>query len=229
MGTSTTMVPVDAIRTDGGTQLRAGGTDERLAAEYAAAMLDGAEFPPVVVFFDGVHYWLADGHHTLRAAQRVGLTEIAARVREGTKRDAILFAAGANEAHGKRRTMRDVERAIVAVLLDADWWGRPDSWVAKVCRSRENRVLDIRKHLLGRGLVPWAEPVSPQPAATTNAPEPPTPVAERLKPHPQRAKRDEFAEEMDEIARDLIAKGGESRRQGIRLQEIRSWLLTLSL
>ena len=38
--------------------------------------------------------------------------EIAADVRQGTRRDALLFAAGANSSHGLSRTTADKRRAI---------------------------------------------------------------------------------------------------------------------
>src|SRR3982750_4393302 len=66
------MLELKKIRTDGGTQLRA-KLSEKVIEEYAAAMREGhrAEFPPLMVFFDGTDYWLADGHHRYHAAQRV--------------------------------------------------------------------------------------------------------------------------------------------------------------
>ena len=33
-------------------------------------MVEGAEFPPLIVFFDGATYWLADGFHRYYGAQR---------------------------------------------------------------------------------------------------------------------------------------------------------------
>jgi hypothetical protein len=70
------------------------------------------------VFFDEVEYWLADGFHRIIAAAAIDRTEIAADVREGTRRDAILFAVGCNAAHGLKRTNRDKRNAINKMLTD---------------------------------------------------------------------------------------------------------------
>jgi ParB-like chromosome segregation protein Spo0J len=100
------------IRLDGGTQIRA-ETDITQAQGYAEDMAAGAVFPPIVVFFDGAEFWLADGFHRLIAAEELGLVEISADVREGDRRDAILFAVGANAAHGLKRTNRDKCHAVM--------------------------------------------------------------------------------------------------------------------
>ena len=60
---------IDQIRTDGGTQPRAELLIETIE-DYAEQMQRNAEFPPVVVFFDGKEYWLADGFHRLAAAKQ---------------------------------------------------------------------------------------------------------------------------------------------------------------
>ena len=36
-------------------------------------MEEGAIFPPVTVFFDGEHFWLADGFHRVQAAETIKL------------------------------------------------------------------------------------------------------------------------------------------------------------
>lgn len=72
-----TLLPIADIRTDGGTQSRV-QLDWIAVSEYAAAMKDGAQFPPIVVFHDGSDYWLADGFHRLDAANKAGLDTIAA-------------------------------------------------------------------------------------------------------------------------------------------------------
>ena len=89
-----------------------------VVADYAAEMLAGAEFPPVVVFRDahGVER-LADGAHRLAASMRAERAEIQADVREGGLYDAIRHAVTANTAHGMRRTNSD-KRMCVALALE---------------------------------------------------------------------------------------------------------------
>jgi hypothetical protein len=90
-------------------------------------MAAGAVFPPIVVFFDGAEYWLADGFHWIIAAEELGLAEIDTDVREGTQRDAILYAVGANAAHGLKRTNRDKRNAVTILLKDPEWAQRQQS------------------------------------------------------------------------------------------------------
>lgn len=124
------MLPIDSIRIDGGTQSRAALNDEAVA-DYAAIIRDGADFPPVVVFHDGKHYWLADGFHRWHAYRTAGATEIGADVREGTKRDAVLFSVGANIDHGLRRTNADKRSAVLVLLNDEEWSKKPETWIAE--------------------------------------------------------------------------------------------------
>lgn len=108
----TQKIPLESIRIDGGTQIRVKiNTD--VVAEYAE-LID--KLPPVTVFFDGSHYWLADGFHRYHAAGKAGATMIEADVRKGTVEDARWFAAGANQQHGLRRTNKDKLRAIMEAL-----------------------------------------------------------------------------------------------------------------
>ena len=95
-----TELEVKLIKLDGGTQARA-GTDRDTVAEYAEALREGDgtwPFPPVTVYHDGDAYWLADGFHRITAARQHGRFVCEADIRQGTQRDAILHAAGANAA-----------------------------------------------------------------------------------------------------------------------------------
>jgi hypothetical protein len=107
-------------------------TDLNLAGEYAEAMLLGAAFPPVVVFGEAAgEYWLADGYHRWHAAEIAGLQTIAADVRPGGRREAILHSVGANAEHGWRRTADDKRRAVGTLLNDPEWAEWSDREIAR--------------------------------------------------------------------------------------------------
>ena len=54
------------------------------------------------------------------AAGSLGLTEIEAEIRDGTRRDAILYAVGANSDHGMKRSNRDKRNAVMTLLKDPE-------------------------------------------------------------------------------------------------------------
>ena len=39
--------------------------------DYAEEMIDGAVFPPVIIFHDGANLWLGDGYHRIEAAKKI--------------------------------------------------------------------------------------------------------------------------------------------------------------
>ncbi len=110
---------LDRIRIDGGTQPRL-AIDEQVVAEYAELYRTGVSLPPVTVFYDGATYWLADGFHRYWANQKVGIGIVAAEVRPGTQRDAVLYSVGANATHGLRRTNADRRKAVLTLLEDEE-------------------------------------------------------------------------------------------------------------
>jgi len=61
---------------------------------YAAAMEEGAAFPPLVLFSDGAALFVADGFHRIRAARQIGRTELLADIRSGSADDALWYALG---------------------------------------------------------------------------------------------------------------------------------------
>jgi hypothetical protein len=139
-------LPVSDIRLDGGTQPRA-RLNEKVIAEYAEDMREGAEFPPVDVFYDGEVYWLADGYHRVSAAIEAGLPEVAATVHQGTLRDAVLFSVGVNAEHGVRRTNEDKRRAVMRLLSDPEWEQWSDREIAQRCRVSYELVRTLRGSL----------------------------------------------------------------------------------
>jgi hypothetical protein len=90
-------------------------------ADYRELFNNKFEFPPIVVFFDGSKYWLADGFHRVIAANELKRLRISAKVQKGSQRDAILYACGANSQHGLRRTNADKRRAVETLLADEEW------------------------------------------------------------------------------------------------------------
>lgn len=103
---------------------RAAGIKKATVAEYAESMGVGASFPAVVVFGPDSKgsFWLADGFHRCAAAERAGLLEVAADIRQGGRKDALLFAASANAGHGLRRTNADKRKAVSLVLAACPRW-----------------------------------------------------------------------------------------------------------
>lgn len=138
-----TSVQISEIRTDGDTQNRC-ELDRDLVREYSRAMHDGAKFPPMLVFFDGTNYWLADGFHRHAACVDVGLAFVDAEVREGSLREAQLYSFSANASQGKRRTNADKRKAVMAMLADAEWCQWSNREIAKACQVPPNMVDQIR-------------------------------------------------------------------------------------
>ncbi len=139
------VLPIVAIRRDGGTQPRE-GINESTVKEYAEDMQDGTSFPAVTVFYDGSDYWLADGYHRLAAAERNGQLDYPCDVRQGTQREAILHSVGANADHGLRRSNADKRRAVMRLLTDPEWnqTFASDNSVAKQCRVSHTFVTKVR-------------------------------------------------------------------------------------
>ena len=134
-----TTLALKKIKLDGGTQSRT-KINEQVVEEYADAMLHGAKFPAVDVFYDGNDYWLADGFHRVRGAQKGLLTKIEAKIHQGTQRDAVLFSVGANDSHGLRRSNEDKRLAVLRLLADEEWGRKPETWIAKTCKVSRSLV-----------------------------------------------------------------------------------------
>lgn len=144
-----TRLRIDQIRLDGGTQMRVGPRNPEALNDYKAAIQDGLQLPPVVVFHDGRDYWLADGFHRWSAHKELDLRDIDADVREGSKRDAILFSVGANASHGLRRTNQDKRRAVETLLKDEEWGGWSDREIARKAHVDHKFVGKLRADLTG--------------------------------------------------------------------------------
>ena len=119
--------------------------------DYAEQMQAGAVFPPVTVLYDGDTYWLADGFHRCHAARQAGLDSIAAEIRQGTRRDAVLHSVGANATHGLQRTNSDKRRCCLTLLSDPEWARWSNREIARQCFVSYQFVNDLRAELSDNG------------------------------------------------------------------------------
>ncbi len=148
--TESTMLSLDQIKQDSALQVRVKLNDETIS-EYAREMQDGAEFPPVDVFYDGSSYLLANGFHRYSAARSIGRNEISVRVHQGNRRDAVLFAIGVDTNVGLRRSNEDKNKVVELLLNDDEWKTWSDGKLAKLAGVSDRFVSKLRKELTPNG------------------------------------------------------------------------------
>jgi hypothetical protein len=113
-------VAIDNIKIEKNLQSRV-TMNKEYVREFSEAILRGDVFPPVDVFWDGREYWLADGFHRAEAHRKAGIIDIRCNVHYGTRRDALIYSAGANHAFTIPRTTEDKKRATFMLLSDEEW------------------------------------------------------------------------------------------------------------
>jgi hypothetical protein len=138
------MLDLAKIRLDGGTQTRV-SVNEEVIASYADAMEEGEKFPPVVVYFDGTIYWLADGFHRVLAATRVGRLNIEATIHKGSRQDALKYALRANKCNGLHRSSEDKRNCVTMALEEWPDWS--DRKIAEACGVGNQLVGVVRSEL----------------------------------------------------------------------------------
>ncbi len=111
------------IRIEADIQSRAGMSPPYIH-EFSDAILRGATFPPIDVFWDGNTYWLADGFHRIEAHRKAGVLDIRCTIHYGTRSDAIIHSAGANQKFSIPRSGADKRRAVFMLCADPDWFNR---------------------------------------------------------------------------------------------------------
>jgi hypothetical protein len=140
---------LDQINRSGGTQIRA-AYDRATIDRYKDLHEAFVELPPVIVFFDGTDYWLADGFHRVQARAETAeipakeVIRIKSEVRTGTQRDAIKYALSANVTHGLPRNNDDLRRAIVRCLDDAEWSKLSNIKIAAMCGCSESMIRKVK-------------------------------------------------------------------------------------
>ena len=135
---------LDKITIDGGTQPRV-EIDQALVNEYFIEFTENmAKFPPLIVYSDGVHYWLVDGFHRYHAYMRANVVDVECVVHTGTRRDAVKHSLGVNHDHGQRRTNDDKRKAVFIMLDDLEWQSASDRTIAETCRVSPGLVATCR-------------------------------------------------------------------------------------
>lgn len=144
----TVTVNLSDISTDKVTQMRA-NINRNAVLDYAELEEQGSEPPPIVLFgrFGVPKYHVGDGWHRILAKRKLGKTAIQAEVRDGSRRDAILYAAQANLRHGVRPTLDDRRKAVITLLKDAEWRKWTDTTIAKQCGVSDRTVAKYREWL----------------------------------------------------------------------------------
>lgn len=144
---TTKKLQISIIRIDGGTQMRE-TISSATVEEYAERIKAGDEFPHPVVFVDEEDaHWLGGGFHRIAAYRKAGETAVTCDVRKGTVRDARLFAAGDNAAHGLPRTNADKRLQVAALLSDPEWGKWSDREIAKRCCVGHQLVATVRSSM----------------------------------------------------------------------------------
>jgi len=136
------------VKLDSGLQARA-ALSETVVQEYTEVVREGGKMPPVTVFHDGTEYHLADGWHRYFAHKGAGFAEIDADIKEGTRRDAILYSVSANDKHGLRRSNADKRKAVLVLLEDFEWSEWNDVKIATQCGVSSMFVGKLRKEING--------------------------------------------------------------------------------
>lgn len=157
MAIEPTEVSLEAINIQGGTQARVRTNDDAIES-YADEMNQGAEFPPITVYFDGTTHWLADGFHRYLAAKRLGRTTIRAEVSAGGRTDALRHALGANSTNGVYRT-NDDKRNAVEIALE-EWPDFANPVIAEICKVSAELVRRRRTELTQAGRLQQPERVT---------------------------------------------------------------------
>lgn len=121
--------------------------DQEVINDYSEALREGAKFPAITVFRVGSRHIIVDGWHRYFAHKKAGLALIDVDVIDGSMRDATLYAIGANDAHGLRRSNKDKRKAVMMLLDDFEWAEWSDRKIAQVAKVSSMTVGTIRKSL----------------------------------------------------------------------------------
>lgn len=146
-----TTLAIETIRTDCGTQTRANGLNWDVVRNYTEDYQNDAQIPPITAFKTEVGIVVTDGFHRLEAQKQTGFKEVEVDLHEGSLRDAILYAAGANSKHGLQRTNADKRHSVLMLLRDTEWSKWSDREIARRCGVSDRFVNNLRHEVTANG------------------------------------------------------------------------------
>jgi len=179
---------------DAGTQAR-DLISENTVSDYTEALLEGAVFPPIEVFDDGLKKYLVDGFHRYFMYQRAKITEVEVIVHKGTLRDAQYYSKCVNREHGLPRTPATKRKIVTDVLADLEWQDFSDRKLAKDLGVSHTFIQKMRKEL-----------DKPQQSDRKPKPKPKkveVPEVEVLKPLEEMITEDDRVKELAELNEEL--------------------------
>lgn len=140
---ATQSIPLKFIKVDESLQSRATLKPD-VVHDYADRMKVGDKFPPLICFHDGEYNWLADGFQRFYAAEKADIDVLEVDLRDGTYREALMFAACANQGHGSPRTTDDKQRAVWMLLEDSEYCELSNRQIAELLGVSHTFVNDCR-------------------------------------------------------------------------------------
>jgi hypothetical protein len=197
------ILDLKSIRTDGGTQIRR-KLDAARSADYAQDMLNGDEFPPMLVVFDGSDFWLSCGFHRYHALLKNKKEEAEVLIRKGTVRDAILWAMMDNLKHGLRLTNEEKRDLVTRNLDDENWGLDSDRIIAKRCGVSHMTVGRMRLERIKAKVAAEKNQPAAKEEPAVQAPKEPTPEAPKETVDPRVQKLEEKIIELEENVVALV-------------------------
>jgi hypothetical protein len=141
---------LDQIKLDSGCQFRV-NSDPEYVASLEEAYRNKEDVPRPIVFFDGTDFILADGRNRYEGATAAGLKHLECEVREGTLREAILWAFGPecpnSGPRGLRVTRADKHAKVQRLLADSEWQAWANTAIADACCVSHTFVAGVRKEM----------------------------------------------------------------------------------
>jgi len=120
--------------------------DAEVVAEYCQAILDGAKFPPIVLFHDGKNYYIGDGWTRIFAHKKAGFEIINADVRMGSYDDALDYALkDANKDHGQRYTNADKRKKVLKAVHTPRYSEASARKLGEICNVSHAFVAKVRE------------------------------------------------------------------------------------